>query len=314
MGEYSGWSNYCQRSVLMDPSSGFLTDDVLILELHITVWQDKMSTTCCGLGSASFPRDGTLAEDMGKLFHSGQHSDLTVRIGPTVGGEGRWWGPFTGSSPANEAAAIKAKVFRVHRLVLAARSTVLMHMLIGSGMKETVSNGELVLEDDLEPKVVEWFLNYIYTDKIEEEAWEDDEAMCHLLSLAHKYQMMSLQRMCLAKIVAKLSEDNASERLMMADHFQIPTLQEAVLDYMCLTTVGFARLAETRPQLLRLILAHSAPPTLKRSADCTAEVLPTDLEALRVVDLKRLCGDRGLSTSGTKVELVGRLRVHMART
>merc|ERR1712187_854657 len=111
----------------------------------------------------------------------------------------------------------------------------------------------------------------------------------------------------------------AAERVMMADHFEIPSLKAAVLDFVCCTktrlaavqgTEGFKRLAEQRPRLALAVLAHVAPPKQKRSAEDVAGGLPEDLESLRLIELKRFCAERSLGTSGNKAELIQKLRTH----
>ncbi|XP_026280176.1 speckle-type POZ protein-like isoform X1 [Frankliniella occidentalis] len=76
-----------------------------------------------------------------------------------------------------------------HRLVLAARSPVLSNMLTGDFREAREGRVELV---DASRVVVEKFLEFLYTDLIEE--WQDSEL--ELLQLAHKYMVPELGTEC----------------------------------------------------------------------------------------------------------------------
>jgi len=147
-------------------------------------------------------------------------------------------------------------------------------MLLTSGMRETQQSFDEIRLEGADARVASWFVRFLYTDEVAVEAWDDQEALCFLLALAHRYQVQSLVERCQARLVEQLSEESAPERLMMADLLDSPALKAAVLDYICgshrrlarvQATEGFARLAKTRPQLLGDILATVVPPVAKRA-------------------------------------------------
>lgn len=149
------------------------------------------------------------------------------------------------------------------------------------------------------------------------EAWDDDETVCHLAVLAHRLEVPLLLRRCEARAVARLNEQNVSERLMMADVWGLAGLKTACLDFLetdrqrlgrVQATEGFGRLLTQRPRLLAEILAKTAPPPVAPKRPAPAAELPEDLDQLTVVRLKQLCADRGLPTSGLKPTLLQRLR------
>lgn len=186
-------------------------------------------------------------------------------------------------------------------------------------MREAAPGAEVTLHD-LDAPVLKWLLRFLYTDEIEKEAWEDDEALCHLFAAAHKYEVRGLLERCEIGIAARLTEENAAERLMMADMLEAVGLRKRVLDFAChskerlgrvQSTEGFARLAQKRPQLLVDMMAAMAPPApKKRKAEAGSEPLPANLETKRVVELKQLCSDRGIYQTGSKADLLCRLRAH----
>merc|ERR1712032_510232 len=129
----------------------------------------------------------------------------------------------------------------------------------------------------------------------------DDEMMCHLLTLEHKYQVQSLVEICAVAIEAKLSDENACERLMMADMLGVDRLKQLVLSFVTSSrgqlarvqsTEGYTRMVQQRSHILADVLAQSVTPASKKRLPEPA-ALPADLGSLTLLNLKRLLSDRG---------------------
>mmetsp|Transcript_70992 Transcript_70992/g.154263 ORF Transcript_70992/g.154263 Transcript_70992/m.154263 type:complete len:415 (-) Transcript_70992:86-1330(-) len=283
----------------------YVVDDTLILELRVEAWLGKVKTKRLGMVAAPAPsassNSSALACDFGELLRRGEGSDVTLKA--EASGDGS-----------------DMPTFSAHRAVLSARSPVFRRMFYGAGMQEACP-GSMVTLSDMDSKVAGWFLEFLYTDRIDSEAWGDDEALCHLLAAAHKYEVAQLVTRCELQVAARLSEENAAERLMMADLLGISGLRCAVLDYICSSherlarvqgTDGFSRLGQQRPRLALEIVAKVVPPVArKRSAQAMQEdELPPNLFSSSIAQLKMLCGARGLGTSGNKEALIKRLREH----
>ncbi|CAE8616049.1 unnamed protein product [Polarella glacialis] len=208
--------------------------------------------------------------------------------------------------------------FRAHRVVLSASSVVFEQMLFSSGMSEAKADAEIELSD-LDPRLAHNFIRSFYTDDIDAELWEDDESLCHLMSYFHKYQVKGMLKRCEDHVVKKLSVENVAERLMMADLLDLGSLRERALSFLgasshrlaeVQSTDGFARLTKQRAHLLADVLAIAVQPAKRKSTNLALEKLPTNLQDLRVVELKQLLSDCGLSTGGAKAALVERLQQH----
>lgn len=341
-----GWSVFQKRKHIL--GSNFVADDTLILELHVEAWLTEVkmwrvtnpyaasapiakrdpdapsSSNSSSKGSQGLGKhDGSLPDHLMELLSRGEGADITIRAVPP------------GASSSLEAPSADdvegGTPLRAHRVVLAARSPVFRSMFFGAasehaGMREAVAN-EVVLFDT-DPKVADWFLHFLYTDRLAPEAKEDDEALCHLMSVAHKYEVSALVAKCEALVAQQLNEENCAERLMMADLLDVDGLRQTALDFMCgsrerlariQATEAYERLGRQRPQLLVDVLARLVPPEssqkrgVKRDrwqAQAGMRELPSDFETRNVVQLKQLLSDRGLPTSGSKELLLRRLREH----
>lgn len=229
---------------------------------------------------------GTLAADFEFMLREGIGTDVALYVGT------------------------EKKIIHAHRLVLSARSPVFRQMLLSSGMSEATADGEVVLTD-VNSQVMDWFLHYLYTDSLAPELDGNDEALCHILAVAHKYQVDSLVNRCIMGIVSNLTEDTACERLMMADLLGLADFQQLVLQYICSTperivniqvTEGYSRLKDQRPRLLADILAQAVTPRKRPSS------LPENLNTRTMASLRVLLSDRGLPVRGSREVLLTRLR------
>jgi len=292
-----GQFKFMERAKLTD---GFMVNGTLVFELRVKAWFPVLQSSRVSAGAASEPFASValaFSGDMAKLLKSAEGSDVSLKAGVQNGDE-------TAAEP-----------LRAHRSLLAARSPVFQRMFYGSTtMAEAAASSEVCLSD-MDGPTASLFLEFLYTGKVVATVWEDEDAVCHLLLAGHKYEVKSLVEVCVARVVSALNEENAAERLMMADLLGIPQIQDAALEYMCASpqrlaaiqsTEAFERLGQQRPQLALKIMAKMVAPAPKRPAE--SHSLPEYLSSKTVVQLKQLCSDRGLSTSGSKKALIDRLK------
>jgi len=277
-----GEKNFITRGELDE----FLKDDKFVFDITVAAWSCDVERESTQGSNASGPCQ------LGKLLSELKSTDVTLLAAP-------------------EGADVCS--LHAHRHVLAARSDVFERMFFGEGMKEA-SLGSEVSISDISEGIARVFLHALYTDEIKAEVWEDAELICHLFAAFHKYHVKGgLLERCELRVVAQFSVDNVAERLMMADLLDIMPLRNAALGFIAQhvakvqATDGFQRLTKQRPRMLAEILARAAPPA-KRAQPSSSEDLPANFDALRIVDLKKLLSDRGLTSSGSKADLVARLR------
>ena len=117
------------------------------------------------------------------------------------------------------------KKFKVHRIILAAQSSVFAALF-----KSQMIEGLLLSADitDVEPDIFEKMLQFIYTNKIDKEDLKN--SIDELLAVADKYDLKKLKRICAIELYENLSVDNVVETLSLADLYSIQKLKKKALE------------------------------------------------------------------------------------
>jgi len=140
-----------------------------------------------------------------------------------------------------------------HKVILASRSKVFSAML-QAPMKEATT-GEIVL-DDLELPLVQELLRFLYTGSLEFREEQSSMGALSLLKVAHRFEVESIVEHCIPIIVSDLAVETAADILIEADAVNCIPLREQCTTYILehatevQSTLGFKRLAQTRPQLM----------------------------------------------------------------
>ncbi|KAF7077955.1 hypothetical protein CFC21_082451 [Triticum aestivum] len=222
-------------------ASGCLKDDYLVIKCTVEVpilMDDRLE----GDDNDSVivpPAD--LSKDLANLLDSGLKADLTIKIG--------WF-----------------KRFKVHACVLAARSPVFRAKLCGTMME---SRGSSILIKDINAKVFEIVLHYMYNDRLPEsmdEATEETTNMVqHLLVAADRYAMERLKLICEMRLSKALDINTVGFTLDLAEQYHCQQLKGCCLRYMTrngkrlqeiINTEGFAELKRNQPQVAFDILGQ----------------------------------------------------------
>jgi len=196
------------------------------------------------------PDKRELGPQLGKLLDSGQFSDVVMHVGQ--------------------------EEISAHSAILAARSPVFQAMW-SSGMRE--QQQKEVIMRDLDPLAIRRMLRFMYTGTLDPRLEKDSEAIA-LLEAAHQYDIASLVDLCVSTLSSWLTEENAAEYLMIAEHAGLEGFRRRCLDFITnshsrvaevQTTEAFSRLTEKRPHLAIEILAKAIPPAKRMR---TSEGLP----------------------------------------
>jgi len=210
-----------------------LTQDTLTLCLRVQVFRDGPSSSSPLPSSTALKT--CLTTDLGRVLESGDEADASI---VTEGGE-----------------------LKVHSLILSIRSPVFAAMFKSSLLEAQTRSINIAGEAD----VVKTFVRYLYLD---EAPTTDANMVCHLLKLAHQYEVLGLVEHCQNCLKGDLDVNSAVDRLMLADELSLLALKKDVLQY--LTTAGklqeaqrteaWQRLASQRPHLAVEIVAALIPP------------------------------------------------------
>ncbi|CAM0146599.1 unnamed protein product [Urochloa decumbens] len=128
------------------------------------------------------------------------------------------------------------ETFDAHRLVLGARSPVFMAELLGPMKEGAAAAAGAVRVDDMEPRVFEALLNFMYTDALPDEAEMEEEDACvmaqHLLVAADRYRIESLKSACEDRLRKHIGTDSAATILALAEQHCCPGLKEACFEFL----------------------------------------------------------------------------------
>jgi hypothetical protein len=114
--------------------------------------------------------------------------------------------------------------FPAHKFILAARSKVFRSLFYG-GFEDV--GKEFILENVRNTKVMDQFLNYLYTDTLE----VSDDIILPLLALADQYDLIKLKLACGAFASDKITHENWSQILEFASLFNEKELLRDCIQY-----------------------------------------------------------------------------------
>ncbi|KAI4979735.1 hypothetical protein ZWY2020_016488 [Hordeum vulgare] len=234
-----GTSKFVSKANLA--ASGCLKDDCLVIKCTVEVpgLMDNRQEVEDNDSVIVPPSD--LSKDLSNLLDSGLKTDLTVRIG--------WF-----------------KRFKVHACVLAARSPVFRAQLCGAMMESRESS---IRVKDMDAKVLEILLHYMYNDRLPEsmdEATEETTNMAqHLLVAADRYGIGRLKLMCESRLSKALDVNTVGFTLDLAEQYHCQQLKDCCLRFMTtdggrlraiVNTKGFAQLKRNQPHVAFDILGQ----------------------------------------------------------
>uniref|UniRef100_A0A8D8DN39 Speckle-type POZ protein B n=1 Tax=Culex pipiens TaxID=7175 RepID=A0A8D8DN39_CULPI len=168
----------------------------LIFDIELTIIEDFM----CHEGSMPIVQDYWLSNLWTNLLDDKEFSDVVL--------------------------AVNGKEFLAHKAVLANRSSVFRAML-SHKMVESTENKVTIT--DIEPKVFEQLLHFIYTDSVSD---SDMATMAFdLLQAADKYDLETLKTRCEVALCGQISKETAVNTLVLADLYHAKKLKRAAINF-----------------------------------------------------------------------------------
>merc|ERR1719238_454597 len=243
----------------------------------------KCSCGKCTCGAAPAP---SVITDLRTLLKTGDGADVTLHAG-------------------------ESKI-PVHGVILSMRSPVFKTML-RTEMRETTTR---VIDLSVDEGTAQAFLDYLYFDELDVTSPGSPDLCCHLLKLAHQYEVQSLVDRCTAVLERGLDVASSIERLMLADELGLAQLRNACVRFLttaqnleaALESDSWQRLVELRPRLMADLIKSvgsqlTSPGSRKRPRNDECDFR---FRGLSPWDLRHEAVRRGLATSGSKATLIAR--------
>ena len=205
--------------------------------LKFTLLENIMEISAQSIATGSFPLicqfdtrgpifphvDCQLDNDIGQMLESEQLSDITLKV--------------------------DKQNFRAHKIILSARSPVFAAMFQHE-MLEKVQNKVTI--DDIDCKVFQELLRYIYTGKVP----NFKDTVFELLPAADMYQLDKLKIMCEVYLYNNLTNENIADVLVLADAHCSTKLKTKAVEFIntnskeVIVTEGYKILPRSFPHLL----------------------------------------------------------------
>jgi hypothetical protein len=183
-----GWSQFISRNNLFKKENGYTKDKMLTLTGKYEFINQSGKFVLEKLKTKA-------SEEINNLFNKRSFTDLELKI--------------------------KEKVIDVHKVVLAANSSVLAESLLKLG-----KNQNFLELDDLEFEVAEEMVNFIYDEKI-----KDIENLEPLLEVADRFKIDRLKVYCGKYFYENLNADNAIETLKLSGKCHAQELKNECIDF-----------------------------------------------------------------------------------
>ncbi|CAM0148165.1 unnamed protein product [Urochloa decumbens] len=216
----------------------YVKDDSFRIRCDLTVVMDIRPVVTTSAESPRVP-PSNLHQHLGGLLTSKVGADVTFYVGE--------------------------EQYRAHKVVLAMRSTVFMAELFGP-MKENTETGVRI--DDMESRVFEAMLHFIYTDTLPGIDEGDKMLMAqHLLVAADRYNLERLKLICEDMLGGYINFEIVATTLVLAEQHSCQGLKEACFKFLkapgnlnaVMESDGYQHLKTSCPSLVEDLLAMVAP-------------------------------------------------------
>eukprot|EP00798_Chlamydomonas_sp_ICE-L_P005005 gene5005-34789_t len=238
-----GYRKFVKRSILEDPSRGFLVNDTIVIKYTIELVVSS---------GGALSRTGATA----------QRTELIRVPPPNLGSD--LVGLLTSGNESDCTFVVENEEMKVHKIILEARSPV-FRALLSSDMREG-HEGRVVVQD-IKASVFRVMLHFVYSDSLpeEHEGLNLEVPMAqHLLVAADQYQLVRLRRFCERRLCETVDVETVATTLTLAEQNHAEDLKKVCLEYVSrnlaavMNTDGFRHMTRSCPQLQAEILSTIA--------------------------------------------------------
>lgn len=250
-GGQTGWSqelgeqhhlNVKLKDVL-DTSKGWLQSGALCVEAKLELATEGNALEDAASGTQPISKVDLLKNWAG-IYQSGEESDVIIKV--------------------------RDKEIHAHSLVLKAQSKVFAATL-SSPMRE--SGEKCIVIDGLEPLGVQAMIGYLYSGEVGEEFLRSHANALSVLEAAHRYDIPSLENLCIKQLSSGLDVNCVAEWLHVADLIGNTGFRHLCLNFIhrhiaeVQATDGYATYILPRPALLAEIISSMFPPAKRQRTE-----------------------------------------------
>ncbi|KXZ44695.1 hypothetical protein GPECTOR_63g23 [Gonium pectorale] len=239
-----GYRKFVKRSLLEDPSKGYLQNDALVIRYTIELVVSS---------GGALTRGGFTSRSAGDLVRVPPPS-LGVDMAALLGRE----------EGTDVTLLVDGEEFKAHKFLLEARSSY-FRSLLNNSMREG-REGRAVVHDIRAP-VFRALLHFVYTDTLPEGMDDNDldvEMAQHLLAAADAMALERLRRLCERRLCETVDTETVAFTLALADKNHAEELKKVCLDYVgrnlatVMKTEGYSHMMSSCPGLQAEILSTIA--------------------------------------------------------
>lgn len=191
-----GYHEFLKRDILLDAKNGLLPENNLRILCELNVVENPVNNT-----KILMNREAKLTElsnDLSNLLATSDMSDVVISVGE--------------------------KSFKVHRIILAARSPVFGAMF-KHDLAENITN--TINITDIEPDVIEQVIHYLYSGRCS----RIEELAADILPVADKYDLKGLKELCEEFLRSNITAENVVRYLILADMHTAKVLKVEAIEY-----------------------------------------------------------------------------------
>jgi len=197
----AGLGGFVKLRDFLREESGFLHDGALVATYEIQYATQGSRVELRDKSQADLQRLQGMSAHFGKLFETGRHADVQIRLGSST--------------------------IDAHSVILSARSPVFDAMWSHEMSEKRTMCVDI---DDLDVASMRDMVKFMYTGKLVTDLKNDDVTVA-LLKTAHRYEVADLVEECVHALTKNLTEALALDRMMVADLLGNAALQRSCLDF-----------------------------------------------------------------------------------
>lgn len=229
-----GYPKFIKLAILLNKENGLLPDDKLTILCESTAALERINILELSCGLQFEVPEYKLFEDLSSLFENQEFSDITL--------------------------SVSGKDLRVHKAILAARSSVFAAMFKHKMLESEQSK---VVITDMTYELLKEMLSYIYSGK----SPNLEKMAKDLLAAGDKYDLSGLKVMCETVLCFSMTVENAADLLVLADMHCAKRLKTQAIHFInaqamnVIKTPAWKNMTSNYPQVIVEVFEALWPPS-----------------------------------------------------